>query len=123
MNDNQNKRLACVVIAIVVLFGGLLWVCCRNGESEDCTGPIKQVNRIKELNGVTRQKNKLAGEAIDRADDRAERAAELNQRASDGLAEGSKLIKGIRADNSEARRIIDELISGHTPEAETARKD
>ena len=123
MNDNQNKRLACVVIAIVVLFGGLLWICCRNGESEDGTGPIKQVNRIKELNGVARQKNKLAGEAIDRADNRAERAAELNQRASDGLAEGSKLIKGIRADNSEARRIIDELISGHTSETETPRKD
>ena len=85
----------------------------RNGAST-----VEQAARAAELNELARAENKSAGAAVDRADERAGEAAEINQRAQAELARSKELLEQVRADNQRAKQILGELIAG----VETRRK-
>lgn len=79
MNDNQNKRLAFVVIFLVLLFGTLLWLC-RSRPTEDVPDQRNRADTIRaELGDAQKSQQDLQRE-IKKAADEVESAA---QRAGD----------------------------------------
>ena len=85
----------------------------RNGASA-----IEQAARAERLNELAERENRTTGAAVDRADERAGEAAEINQRAQAELARSKELLEQVRADNQRAKQILGELIAG----VETRRK-
>lgn len=79
MNDNQNKRLACMVIFLVLLFGALLWIC-RSRPSEDVPDQRDRANTIRAELGDAQKSQQDIQRGIEKAADEVESAA---QRAGD----------------------------------------
>lgn len=79
MNDNQNKRLACMVIFLVLLFGALLWIC-RSRPSEDVPDQRDRTDTIRAELGNAQKSQQDLQRGIEKAADEVESAA---QRAGD----------------------------------------
>lgn len=90
---------------------------------DNCGSITKQIARTERLNELSKRENKFAREAVAKADNNAERAAELNQRTQAELTGSTELVKQIRADNRRAKRILAELIGNHETGAETDKKN
>ena len=82
------------------------------GTGADSTSTAQQAQGITELNELARTENQSARAAVTRADERAERAGEINQRVTERLKGSKELLGQIRADNQRAKLILDELIAG-----------
>lgn len=79
MDDSQNKRLAFVVIFLVLLFGTLLWLC-RSHPTEDVPDQRDRANTIRaELDDAQKSQQDLQ-RGIEKAADEVKSAA---QRAGD----------------------------------------
>lgn len=78
------------------------------GNNGECTA--QQIKRVEEYNQQSRAEVESAAGAVGRAEQHADRAAELNQSAQVGAGDSKKLVEQIRADNERAKQIVDELI-------------
>lgn len=94
-----------------------------NGTGRNGASAVEQAARAERLNELAGAENKSAGAAVDRADERAERAAEINQRIADQLAGSKELVEQIRADNQRAKQILAEFIADHKAGRETDKKN
>ena len=119
-----------VVVALVLCCGVALFNrgCGRSDSAATSTGgngasASEQVTRAERLNELAGAENKSAGAAVDRATNNAQRAAELNQRATEQLAGSKELLSEIRADNQRAKQILSELIADHQAGREAGKKD
>ena len=89
MNDNQNKRLACMVIFLVLLFGALLCIC-RSHPPEDVPDQRDRANTIRaELGDAQKSQQDLQrGIEIpaDEVKSAAQRAGDLASQIEDYVA-------------------------------------
>lgn len=105
-----------LLCAGVVIGGICVLLYCSSGRATSSTGAdsasaAKQVSRITDLNERAREENQSARAAVERADQRAAEAADINQRVTEQLEESRQLVNEIRADNQRAKQILDELIA------------
>lgn len=123
-----------VVFGYALIIAALLCVagyvsssgCGRTGTDSaggNCTSTSQQTQRVAEYNQQAGTEVRAAAGAVGRAEQHAERAAELNQRAQAGAADSKKLVEQIRADNQRAKRLLDELIGEHQAGAAPGTKN
>ena len=123
-------RIGYGIIAAVLLCGGmaLLHSGCSRDSATSSTGAdgasaTQQIERATELNDIARAENQSARDAVERADERAAEAAEINQRVAQRLNDSKELLGQIRADNQRAKQILDELIADHQGEPAQGTKN
>lgn len=121
----KGKREAVVfgyalTIAVMLCVAGYVSSggCGHTGTDADTAGgnghsTTQQVERVKELNRQAGAEIGTAGDAVGRAEQRAESAAAANQSAQARAADCKKLVDELRTDNQRAKQIIDELIGEH----------
>lgn len=94
----------CAAVAAAVLYA------CFSSRG-DSDGTAEQINRAADLNRQAGAEVDAAAGAVERAEQRAESAEQLNQSAKAGVSDCQKLVDELRSDNQRAKCILDELIS------------
>ena len=111
-----------------VIGGICVLLYCQGGRSSTSAGTdgasaTQQIERATGLNDIARAENQSARAAVERADERAAEAADLNQRVTERLESSKELLGQIRADNQRAKQILDELIADHQGEPAQGTKN
>lgn len=104
-----------ICCAVALFYGGCGRDSAIPNTGADSASAAQQIERAAELNGFARAENQSARAAVERADERAAEAADINQRVTQRLEGSKELLGQIRADNQRAKQLLDELIR----EAET----
>ena len=116
--DAEGKRKIMYAFGLLcagTLIGSLCTLLyCGSGRSTstgaDSASAAQQIKRAAELNDLARAENQSAREAVERADQRAAEAGEINQRVTQRLESSKELLGQIRVDNQRAKQVLDELI-------------
>ena len=116
--QRKITRTAYALLAAVILCGtvALFYGGCSRNSTTSGAGAVgasatQQITRAAELNGLAERENQSARAAVERADERAAEAADINQRVTQRLEGSKELLGEIRADNQRAKLILDELIA------------